>query len=516
MSPNRVESLKPGAPSREPVAWSLLPIPAAAQFLLHLLTAGRYGIFRDEYYYLACAARPDWGYVDHPPLSIWILAAWKAVFGDSVASLRILPAAAGSMLIILTGVLAAEMGGRRWAQFLAGLAVAVGGASLGMGGLYAMNAFDLLFWAGAYLLVVRIARTGEGRWWPWLGLVVGLGLMNKIGLLVFGFVLAIGLVATPHRRHLADRRLWLAAALAVALIAPYVIWNAAHDWPTLEFIENAKRYKISDLSPQAFLGEITLEANPLVLPIWAGGLAWLLMARRARQLRIVALMFVLTLAVLVAQKSKPYYMAASFPLLLAAGGVAWEAWSTRIRWVRWLLALTVLAGGVVMAPFALPLLAPERLVAYQERLGIVPNTGEVGHTSALPQYFSDRFGWEEMARTVAAVYATLSPAERAECVVLTKNYGEAGALEYWSRRHDLPPVACRHNNYWLWGPPAGAGAVVIVVTSGSEPLGKIFEEVTLAAVSRTPHALESHIHVWLCRRLLYPLPEVWADLRLFI
>jgi hypothetical protein len=301
-------------------------------------------------------------------------------------------------------------------------------------------------------------------------------------------------------------------------MVPYVLWNATHDWPTLEFIQNAKRYKISDLSPLEFLSESVLEANPATVPLWLGGLAWLWLARRARRLRLIGLMFVLTFAILVIQKSKPYYLAASFPVLMAAGGAAWEDWTTgkRWRWARWVLAAVLLAGGVVFAPMAVPLLSPESLVAYHQKLGITPNTGEVGHTGAVPQYFSDRLGWEELARTVAETYQSLPAHERSRCVVLTSNYGQAGALEYWARRYELPPVSCRHNNYWLWGPPAGTVEVFIVVGFEGESLEDTFDEVVEAGAAETPFAQESRIRVRICRGLRRSLEEVWEESKQFI
>jgi hypothetical protein len=506
------------APSTQPVAWGLLLVPAIAQLLLHVATSGRYGIFRDEYYYLACAARPAWGYVDQPPLSIWILGVWKAVFGDSIHSLRILPALCGSGLILMTGALAAEIGGRRWAQLFAGLAVAIGAAGLVICGFYSMNPFDLLFWTGAYILVVRIARSGDGRWWLWLGAVLGVGLMNKVGILVFGAALASALLATPHRRHLVDKRLWFAAAIAAVFLLPYVIWNVFHDWPTLEFIQNAKRYKISHVSPLGFLSENILEANPMTLPLWLGGLVWLLIARKARSIRLVGLMVTLTWVILVAQKSKPYYFAASFPVLMAAGGVAWESWTDgrRWRWGRWVMVANLLVGAAVFLPIAVPVLSPAGVVAYQKKLGIAPNAAEVGHTGELPQHFSDRLGWEELARTVSAAYGTLSPEDRERCVVVARNYGQAGALEYWSKRYELPPVYCRHNSYWFWGPPEESAETVIAINFPGDLLEEYFDDVVEAGVAQTPFAQESHMTVWVCRGLRRSMDEVWMELKVLI
>lgn len=506
-------------PPARPVAWTWLLVPALLQLVLHLATNGAYGIFRDEYYYLACAARPDWGYVDHPPLSIWILAVWKALFGVSVHSIRLLPGLCGSGLIVLTGVVAAQLGGGRWAQVLAGAGSGIGAAGLVICGFYSMNCYDFLFWIGAYALVIRIARSGDGGAWPWLGLLLGFGLLNKIGLLVFGVALVAGLVATPMRKHFTDRRLYLAGAIALLFLLPYLLWNVTHDWPTLEFIENAKRYKIADIPPLGFLAENVLEANPLTVPLWLGGLLWLTVARPARRFRIVALVFVVTWVLLVLQKSKPYYFAASIPVMLAAGGVAWERWTEgrRWRWARWLMAVNLLTGMIIFVPIGLPLLAPEDLDAYQKTLGIVPNTGEVGHDAALPQYFSDRFGWEKLARTVATVHDSLPEEERKRVVVVGRNYGHSGALEYWSTRYDLPPVYGSHNNYWLWGPPPlNEESVVIAINFDPAGLEEYFDDVSLAAVAETRWAQEARITVLVCRGPRRPAAEMWANIKLFI
>lgn len=505
--------------SAQPLAWRLLLFPAVAQLLVHLFTNGNYGIFRDEYYYLACAARPAVGYVDHPPLSIWILAVWKAVFGDSVHALRILPALCGSALVVLTGALAAELGGRRWAQMLAGSAAAIGAVGLVICGFYSMNCFDFLFWAGAYLVLLKIVRTGEGRLWPVLGLLLGIGLTNKIGLLVFGLALVLGVLLTRHRRHLKDRRLYMAGGLALLFLLPYILWNAFNDWPTLQFIQNAQNLKISDLSPLAFLKETVLEANPLTLPLWSCGLVWLLIAPRSGRFRIIGLMFVISFATMVLQKSKPYYLGPSFLVLMAAGAVAWEGWTQarRWRWARWVLAANLVAGAIIFMPIAVPVLSLEGSVAYMQKLGIVPQTGEDTPVDQAPQYFSDRFGWKEVAQTVNNVYASLSEEERQKCVVVATNYGHGGALEYWSRDYDYPtPVYAFHNNYWLWGPPLGDGDIVIAVDFQHQDIESLFDEVIEAAVRVEPRARESQVRVWICRGLQRPWAEVWASNASFI
>ena len=501
------------------IAWRVLLVIAAAQFLAHVITNGNYGIFRDEYYYLACANRPAWGYVDQPPLSIWMLALWKAIFGQSVGAIRILPALCGSALIVLTGAVAAQLGGGRWAQLFAGVGSAIGAAGLVIFGFYSMNCYDLLVWTGAYLLLIRIVASDDARLWPWLGLLLGLGLFNKIGVLVFGIALAVGLVVSRHRRQLLDRRLYLGSLIALILVLPYILWNAANGWPTAEFIRNAKLYKIAAFSPAAFLAENILEANPVTVPLWIGGLLWLLFAKSARRYRIVGVMCVATWLFLVLQKSKPYYFVSSLPVMLAAGGAAWERWTSlnRWHWARWVLAANLVAGLAIFVPLALPVLPPSELDAYQQRLGISAAPEEVSHTAPLPQYFADRFGWENLARTVAVVSAELPPGERSRTIVLGRNYGHSAALEYWSKKYNLPPVYGRHNNYWLWGPPpADEDTTVIAINFEVGDLEKFFDDVSEVAVAESPWAQEPYLRILVCRGLKEPIDTVWPQIKIFI
>ena len=501
--------------SERPLAWRLLLGLAALQFALHVLSNGRFGMFRDEYYYLACADHLAWGYVDHPPLSIALLAAWRAALGDGVWAIRLLPAAAGAALVFLTGALARELGGRRAAQTLAALAVLIMPALLVTTGFYSMNAFEPLVWLGALLLLVRALRGDGLAPWLWLGALLGLGLLNKISVLLLGAGLAVGLVATPARRAFATPGPWLAGAIALALFAPHLVWQQRHGWPTLEFMANAQAHKMIPLPPAAFLGEVALETHPGNLLLWVVGLGWLFAARSVRErrwLRPLAWIWPVAAAVLILRHGKPYYLAPAQPLLLAAGAVAVVGWLER-HWrfgAPLLIGLTAL-GGAFTLPLALPLLSPAETVDYLAASHLHGRSSEHGHEDdVLPQHFGDRFGWPEIARAVADATATLSPEERADCLVLCTNYGEAGAIDYYRKRGlDLPPVVCGHNSYWDWWPEGRGGETAIGINLSVEALLTGYEEVTLFRVLDTPYAIpkEGRAAITICRHRRVPLEE---------
>ncbi|MCZ6727979.1 MAG: glycosyltransferase family 39 protein, partial [Acidobacteria bacterium] len=393
-----------------PVAWGL----AAAQMLLRLLTHGNYGVFRDEFYYLACADHLAWGYVDHPPLSIALLWLQRALFGDSVIALRLLPTLAAGFLVLMTAVLARELGGGRFAQGLAALTAASVPQYLGMTGFYSMNAIDLVVWVLVLWLVARVVITDDPRLWLPVGLVAGLGLLNKISVLLLGLGLVVGLLATPLRRHLRSRWLWLGGGLAGLLFLPHLIWQMVHGWPTLEFIANAIRYKIAALSTLDFLATQVMDMSPFLLPLWLAGLLYLLFDKQGRRFRVLGLIYVAVLVVLIALRGKPYYLAPTYPVLLAAGCVATGRLLAhgRRRWLRPVLVVFLLLTGALTAPMAAPILPVERFIAYQRALRMQPTSAEDNVLGPLPPHFADRFGWQELTTAVVAVWKSLPEEER--------------------------------------------------------------------------------------------------------
>ena len=487
---------------------------------LQLATGWRYGLFRDEFYYLACASHLDWGYVDHPPLSIAVLASVRWLLGDSLLAMRIVPALLFGILVWLASRLARELGGGRFAQSLAALTVAIAPEYLALTGFYSMNAFDLVWWAVAALLLARLARTGNPSLWRPLGLVIGLGLLNKISVLLFAFGLAVAVLMTPLRRHLARRELWEGVLLALALFTPYLLWQLRHDWATLEFMRNASRYKNVALSPLSFGSAQLLDMHPLNAPLWLMGLVWLLFGAAARRFRALGIVFLVTFAVLAVQHSKPYYLGPAFPMLLAAGALVVEGLTEASPWrrVRPTLLGVLVAAGALTAPFAVPVLPAKTVIAYQRALGLTRTAGEKNLLGPLDQHFADRFGWQELTREVARIYAALPAEERAKARIVTRNYGEAGAIDYYGRHYGLPPAVSPHNNYYLWGPGPDHAPVFIVVGWPSKDLESSFERVDVAGRIESPYAMpfETRWPIHLCRGLKLPLDEAWRRGKMFI
>src|SRR5215470_5646708 len=132
-------SILPNRPQHPTRAWLFTSLSfASAGLLLHLLTNARYGYFRDELYFLACGDHLDWGYVDHAPLIAVAAKLSRFVLGDSLFAIRFLSAIAGSLKVFLTGLIAIEFGGKRFATALACLCVIAAPIYLGVDTLLTM------------------------------------------------------------------------------------------------------------------------------------------------------------------------------------------------------------------------------------------------------------------------------------------------------------------------------------------------------------------------------------------
>ena len=491
---------------------------ATAEFLLHVLTATRYGIFRDEMYYLACSQHPAWGYVDHPPMNVFI--AWLArhIFGDSLLGLRLFPAIAGAALVWITGQLAREIGGGRFAQVLAALVIIPVPIYLLMQHWLTMNAFEPLLWMGCVWCVVRAINLNEPRYLFWFGVLTGIGMETKysIAFLVLGILL--GLLASPERHFFKSRWLWLGMLAAFILALPNFLWQLQHDFPFLELLHNIRMSNRDIIrGPVSFLADQAAMINPILAPLALLGLISLLFDRSGRRNRPLGWAAIVVVTSFMVLKGKNYYVAPIYPILFAAGSVAFERLtSLRFAWGRVAYVLLIVASGALLLPIVCPILSPEHYLRYQAALGIKAPVAERQSNGPLPQYFADEFGWEEMVQQVAHVYDSLSPAERGRAAIFCNSWGEAAAVDFFGPKYGLPRAISNHNNYWYWGPRDYTGDIVIVLGSDGRGDRESFQSVEATAEVEHPYSRrDEHFTIWLCRGPKKNLRELWPQLKKF-
>jgi hypothetical protein len=483
---------------------------------LTINATGGYGLFRDELYYIACSQNLAAGYVDHPPLCAWVLRVMTELFGDSLFVVRFLAALAGGLTVFLTGLITLRLGGGRLATFIS-CALSFSAINLVMASFYSMNAFDILFWtAGAYIMV-RIIQDEKKEWWIVLGVVLGFGLLNKIGVLFLGAGIFVGMVATDQRKWFKSPFPYIAGVIALLLFVPFIIWNMQNSFAHLEFIRNATTEKYSSQSAGVFLAGQILLNNPVAFLVWFPGLIALFTWSYLSRYRILGWMYLLPLLIFIINgNSKPEYLAPAYGMLFAAGAVFWErliqrafAWRVALATILGLWAILTLIG----LPLILPVLSVENYIKYSAGIGFKPPSSEGKEQSELPQFYADMFGWKEKAKGVAAVYNNLSPEEKSKCAIFSDNYGRCASIDYYGRDLGLPKTIGNHNNYWIWGTRGYTGEVMIILGGDLEDHQPNFREVKFAAVIDCQYCMpyEDNVPVFLCRDMKGNLNSIWPE-----
>src|SRR5271169_4938571 len=366
-------SLRTSAPRSKEQTWLangmlIVVAIALAKFVFHCYFNNRYDYFRDEFDYMACGNHLAWGYVDQPPLIPFLIHICRAILGDSLRSIRFIPAVASSLLLVQTALLAREFGGRRFALLLSAIAVLIAPQFLSNGSLLGTNCLEPNLWMGCAYFVIFAIKRNDPRYWLWFGVIAGLGLEEKYSIAVFGLGIVVGLLLTEQRRIFFNKWIWLGGLAAFFIFLPNLLWNIHYDWPFVQLMR-AIRAEGRDvvLGPLDYFVQQTLLVNPLTAPIWLTGLFALLFARPLRPYRVLGWCYLVCYTVFFALHGKNYYLSPVYPMLLAAGAVVIEraidgGHSVRLRrrWLKPAIASTLLAVGAFLAPVVVPVLSPDR------------------------------------------------------------------------------------------------------------------------------------------------------------
>jgi hypothetical protein len=509
-----------------------------AKLLFHIYFNNRYGYFRDEFDYISCGDHLAWGYVDQPPLIPFLIHIDRAILGDSLRSIRFIPALASSLLLVQTAVLAREFGGRRFALLLAAIATLIAPQYLSNGSLLGTNCLEPNLWMGcAYFAILAIKRNNP-RYWLWFGVIAGLGLEEKYSIAVFGFGIVVGLLLTEQRRAFLNPWIWLGGLAAFLIFLPNLLWNMHYHWPFLELIRNIKaegRDVILPL-PQFFLQQALL-VDPVTALIWLRGLFALLFSARLKPYRFLGWSYLVCFTVFFVLHGKSYYLAPVYPMLLAAGAVVIESFiegrktdgrktedeqsgkenaPLRRAWLKPVIVIGLLASGVHLVPIIVPVLSPDHFLAYAKTLPFKLPVMEHDHArAALPQWYADQFGWQEIVAETAVAWNRIPAAERNGCGIFAQDYGQAGAIDFLGRNQGLPSALSGDRTYFLWGPRGYSGNCLIVLGDRKERLEQLFANVEYVGQSAdNPYALETNISVNICRNPKFgTLANLWPQLK---
>ncbi len=508
------------------IIWAI----AFAKLLFHIYFNNRYGYFRDEFNYIACGDHLAWGYVDQPPLIPFLIHICRAVLGDSLRSIRFIPALASSLLVVQTAVLAREFGGRRFALLLSAIAVLIAPQYLSNGSLLGTNCLEPNLWMGcAYFAILAIKRDSP-RYWLWFGVVAGIGLQEKYSIALFGFGIVVGLLLTPQRRVFLNPWIWLGGLAGFLIFLPNLLWNLHYGFPFLQLMHNIREEGRDVILPfPQYFFQQTLLVHPLTAPIWLIGLFALLFSSRLKPYRTLGWCYLVCFTLFFVLHGKNYYLAPVYPMLMAAGAVVIESAIERSKnaaenapprrgWLKAAIVIILLADCAHLLPITVPVLSPDHFLTYLKTLPFKLPVMEHDHArAALPQWYADQFGWEEIVAETAVAWNRLSPDERKDeaCGIFAQDYGQAGAIDFLGRRYGLPASLSGHQTWFLWGPRGYSGKCMIVLDDKRERLEQLWDHVEYVGTSAdNPYALEEEIPVFICRGPKFAtLAQIWPMIK---
>jgi hypothetical protein len=481
---------------------------AAVVAILHLATNNRYGFHRDELQFLSDARHLDWGFVAYPPLTPFLERVGLSIFGLSMVGLRLFSVIAQAAVIVVSGLMARELGGQRLAQVATALAVALSPLPLFEGTEFQYSSFDFLWWVLIAYFIIRLLKTENPRWWIAIGAVVGLGLLTKYSIIFFIAGILGGVVLSRARQYLRSGWLWAGIGLALAMFLPNFIWLVHHNFISYQFLQHIHVRDVGEGRADGFLkDQFLLCVNLFAAPLWLAGLVVLL---RDRRYRMLAWMYLLPLALFFFSKGRFYYVSPAYPMLLAMGAVAGERWVFSMpRWGRVTAEVVFFSGLAVAGAFICALLVPLANSGPLRDFAL-KNNGDL----------REEFGWHELVKTVAGIRDSLPPDQQAGLGVLVGNYGEQGAIEMLGPAFHLPPPISMTNSAWLRSYPAQPPTTLIVIGFSQKGADRAFTGCRLAGHNDNSQGIKNeesqyHPDIFVCGPPRKPWPEFWKDYQAF-
>jgi hypothetical protein len=491
----------------------VLLLVALGIVLLHFATNGRYGFHRDELLTYSNTRRLEWGYVVYPPITAFLARVELLLFGTSLWGFRFFPAVSHGLVVLLAGLIARELGGKREAQVVAAVAAGIQGPALVAGWFFGYTTFDYLCWVVVAYFVARLLRSEDARWWIAIGAAIGLGMMTKYSMAFLVLGVVGGMILTPGRRCVKNPWLWCGVAVALLIMLPNIVWQIRHQFVSLQYLRTIHTRDIKwGWTDYFLLNQFWKSTNIATVPLWCAGLWYLFAVPRGKRFRMLGWMYVFPLVGFFIARGRDYYLAPAYPMLLAAGAVWGESWvsslsvrvAVRARGITW---RTLAVAGLIAAAATLPV-AP--LNSGWWRVADQMNGGN----------FGNQIGWPDLAETVAKVRDSLPVEERTRVGVLAGDEGEAGAVNLYGSAYGLPTAISGMNSNWLRGygdPPPEA---VIVVG-----MPRTFVDRNFAACEVAGHltnrygivnrAIAGYEDVFVCRQLRQSWPEFWKQFQYF-
>ncbi len=478
--------------------WWLVGLFSVVKLLLHFLTNTSYELQRDAFMYIDLGNHLAWGYHSVPPSIAVFANISRFLLGDTTFAIRFFPAIVGVLSIILIGIMVREAGGGKWAQFFACLAFLAAPAFLRSNTLFQPVSFNQFYWLMLAFLIFRLIRTKKPVYWYLIGIVAGLAFLNKYSVVFYLFGMIVAVLLTPLRNWLRKPQPYIAIAIAGLIALPNLIWQINHNWPVINHMQELAETQLVNVRVDVFLLEQIMMFLPVFF-IWVLGLVYIAFFKIGKSYRAFAWIYLAVVLILIFLRGKPYYTIGLYSILFVFGGLFIERYLVgKLGFLKYVIIIFILAVSVVALPISLPILKPEAFIQFYKSVGMEKfHRWEDGEYYELPQDYADMIGWEELSLMVGETFQKLTPEQRARCVIMANNYGEAGSVNFYGTKYNLPQVISFNDSYIFWAPES-IDAEYLIKIGDSDNLEEIFHQVDIVGRISTPHARQGGTPVYFC------------------
>lgn len=463
-----------------------------------------YGFHRDELLHLSVSEHLDWGFMEFPPFIALLGKISYWLFDYSLLGLRLFPTLAGVTILIICCLIAKELGGKAKAILLSGICILAFLPFYRNHLLFQPVAFDQLFWTLGFYFFIRFINSENKKFLIFLGITLGLGLMNKYTILVWAFGLSVGFLFYKKANLFKNKWLYIAALIAFIIVLPNIIWQIQNELPILKHLQALNNNQLDKINPLDFV--LDQLDSPFTLIISLFGLVALISDKHLKKYRTIGIATITIFSTMWLLNSKSYYVFGIYPVLFASGAVKIESLlNKKPVWIYAIVVVT-LVPSIYFIPELTPILPIDRFVEYknlEEKDGQIKLTGD----------YADMFGWEEQVKLVDSVYQSLITKEKNNCVLWAENYGEAGALKILGKKYNLPNPISRHGSFWTWGYGNKDATVWISLGNEKSSVEHVFEEVELVKIITHKYAIgeENGIPLYICRKPKIDIEKWWKD-----
>jgi 4-amino-4-deoxy-L-arabinose transferase-like glycosyltransferase len=488
---------------------NILLLLGLALFLLHMFTNHQYGLHQDEMVVVDNAYNLDWGYVEYPPITPFLTRISIGIFGLSLVSARMFAALAHSIVLVLAGLMARELGGKRAAQILAAVVTAIAPIALVQGATVMYMTYDFLWSVLIAYLVIRLLKSEDPRWWLGIGVTIGLGMMTKYTMAMFTAGIVGGVLLTDARRYLKSPWLWGGVGLSLLVFFPNLIWQIQHDFISLDFLQGIHSRDVEGGRAAGYLIEqFVFCANPFFIPLWISGLIHYLFKEDGKRFRLIGWMYVIPFLIYLILQGRSYYLAPTYPMLIAAGAVVWERWLLSASADKAKSRVRLTWGGIVVGAIFSGALA----------LPIAPiNSQWWNIISEVHDTFTEQIGWNEMVKTVGDIYAALPEEEKAQTGIVTGENDEAAALNIYGGKYGLPKAVSGSDTFYLRGYGNPPPNTLIVVGFDSYYLNLLFDQCTMEGSTVNSYGIDNDLanppEIYVCRKTRFSWPDIWEKMK---